>query len=524
MIPTGRLTLLRDRKYVWLALALMLLGLGLWLQRGRNDSSPAIAIAPAPLMRPEDDRGLFGMTKLHHVQVTIPTSEWDVLQTDTVVGRGGRGGARGGFGGPFGGPAAVVEADYKRESDGRMMHRGGGFGGIFPWVSADLQAGETVLAHAGLRYKGNASYTAAQNQLRRNLKVKTDFFGKAPGWEDEKTIDFNAGALDPSRVRESLSFAVFRAAGVPAPRTAFAELTLTVPGEYEREYVGLYTVVEQVNKSFAKEFLPGGKGLLLKPEGSTGGIAYYGEDWAAYTGVYRPDREATAAESQRVIDFARLVNRADDAEFRREIGAYLEVDEFLRYVAVNALLVNLDSYLSGRHNFYLYLNPENDRFMFIPWDQDLSLGTFSGGRGGATGSVLDLSLLHPYTGQNPLISRVFAMPEMKKRYLEIVRQLVATAFSKPSLLKTIEAIETTTHEALAHESRVMAERGESTSRPSFPGIIGRGVAPREFVEQRLVSVQLQLAGKSEGTVPSGGFGGGRGGPGGPGGRGGRGGF
>ena len=45
-------------------------------------------------------------------------------------------------------------------------------------------------------------------------------------------------------------------------------LTLTVPDLYEQEYVGLYTLVEQVNKSFAKEFLPGKTGLLLKPEGT----------------------------------------------------------------------------------------------------------------------------------------------------------------------------------------------------------------------------------------------------------------
>ena len=39
--------------------------------------------------------------------------------------------------------------------------------------------------------------------------------------------------MDPTRGREALAYAVFRAAGVPAPRTAFAEVTLTVPGKYD---------------------------------------------------------------------------------------------------------------------------------------------------------------------------------------------------------------------------------------------------------------------------------------------------
>jgi spore coat protein H len=499
MIPTDSSKPARRRTFLWLGPALALVAGGLWWSMKNDDSGRGAAPAARPLMPAEDNHPLFGLTKLHQVQVTVPNLEWDILQTDTVVARGG---GRGGFGRP-----AEAEDDYQRPSDGRMVHRGGGFGGIFPWVTADLRTGDTVLTHVALRYKGNASYTAAQNQLRRNLKVKTDFFGNAPGWADEKTLNFNAGALDASRVRESLSFAVFRAAGVPSPRTAFAAVTLTVPEWHDREFVGLYTVVEQVNKSFAKEFLPGKTGLLLKPEGLSGGIAYYGENWSGYAGIYRPEREPTDAEARRVIDFARLVARAGDTEFRREIGSYLEVDEFLRYLAVNALLVNLDSYLSGRHNFYLYLNPENNRFLFLPWDQDLSLGSFGGGRGAASGSILDLSLLHPYTGQNPLISRVLAMPELKQRYLEIVRQLVATSFSKPSLLATIDAIEHATREALEQESRAMTARGEAPGRTGFPGTIGRGLPPRDFVEQRLASVERQLAGKSE-AIPTGGFGGG----------------
>jgi spore coat protein H len=509
-----------------LALALVLGGFAAWWWLGR-DAGPALAGGPGLVPMAEKESSLFGLTKLHRVHVTMAPGEWEVLQRDTVVGgpggRGGRGGAAAGLFGGFD-PVEGDDNDYVRPSDGRTIHRGGGFGGVFPWVTADLESGDTHLPTVGLRYKGNASYTASVNQLRRNLKVKTDFFGKAAGLEGEKTLDFNAGALDGSRVRESLSYSVFRAAGVPAPRTAFVELTLTVPGLYDRENVGVYTLVEQVNKSFAKEFLPGKTGLLLKPERLNGGIAYYGEDWSGYESTYRPDRPATPAEQQRLIEFARLVARSGDAEFRRELGSYLDVEEFLRYVAVNALLVNLDSYLTGRHNFFLYLNPDDQRFLFIPWDQDLSLGSF-GGRGGS-GSVLDLSLLHPYSGQNRLIERTLAVPEHRKRYLDIIGELTTTAFSKESLLKSIDAIQATTQAALDREAAAVSERGERPGQTAgFGGMINRGISPRTFVDQRLASVQRQLARKSEGTPPGGGFGGpGGGGRGGPGGFGGRGGF
>ena len=54
--------------------------------------------------------------------------------------------------------------------------------------------------------------------------------------------------MDPAKGREVLAFSVFRAAGVPAPRTAFAEVTLTVPGKHDKEFLGLYAVVENVDR------------------------------------------------------------------------------------------------------------------------------------------------------------------------------------------------------------------------------------------------------------------------------------
>ena len=96
-----------------------------------------------------------------------------------------------------------------------------------------------------------------------------------------KSINLTAGAMDPSKMREALSFAVFRAAGVPAPRTAFAEATLTVPGKYDKEYLGLYTFIEQVDKTFLKDRFKNNKGLLMKPE-RLRGIEYLGDDWERY--------------------------------------------------------------------------------------------------------------------------------------------------------------------------------------------------------------------------------------------------
>ena len=77
----------------------------------------------------------------------------------------------------------------------------------------------------------------------------------------------------------------------------------------------------------------------------------------------------------------KLVTSGDDAQFAAKLGDYLDLDEFARFMAVTVWLTDLDSILDNGQNFYIYLNPETQKFSFIAWDQDHSFGQF--GRGAA---------------------------------------------------------------------------------------------------------------------------------------------
>ena len=90
-----------------------------------------------------------------------------------------------------------------------------------------------------------------------------------------------AEPLDSAKRARRLAFALFREAGVPAPRTAMAEVTLTVPGRHDKAYLGLYTLVESVDQVFLKDRFHSDKGLLLKPQGLRG-LDFLGDDWEKY--------------------------------------------------------------------------------------------------------------------------------------------------------------------------------------------------------------------------------------------------
>src|SRR5262249_7428230 len=107
-------------------------------------------------------------------------------------------------------------------------------------------------------------------------------------------------------------------------------------GKYDKEYVGLYILVEQVDKVFLKDRFKSARGMLLKPEGLQGGLPHLGDAWKPYEQRYRTRGEPDKKQQKRLIDFTRLVSGADDDRFRKEVGSYLDVDAFLRFLAANA--------------------------------------------------------------------------------------------------------------------------------------------------------------------------------------------
>jgi spore coat protein H len=445
---------------------------------------------------------VFGPTKVLQFHLEFSAKEWDKMQQV----RGGKG-----FGFP-GGPKKDPEKPAEKPTD---VHKSASFGMEYPWASATVFSDGKTYKNVGVRYKGNFTYIASASSLKRPLQIDLDHYDEGVRYHGLKKLYFSNGITDPTRGRETLALSVFRAAGVPAPRTAYAEVTLTVPGKYDKEYVGLYTFIEHVGSSFLKDHFKSAKGLLVKPEGLRS-LDYLGEDWKPYEDRYRPKNEATKAQKERLIAFTKLVNKADDEQFRKEIGSYLDIDAFLRYLAVNGLVANLDSFLGMGHNYFIYLRPDTNKFVFIPWDLDLSMGMWP--MAGPPEQQMDLSINHPHMGQNKLIDRLLAMPEVQTNYQKLLKELAANCFSKEKLLKDVEAITLLTTKLLAKEKKAVEARKEG---PGAFGLGGKGggmfasqPSLQTFVEKRTASVVAQLDGKSKGYVPTGmGFGppGGKGG-------------
>lgn len=411
-------------------------------------------------------------------------------------------------------PAKVWKAELRLTADAwkAMQPKGGGppgFGAApgggpagfkftydFPYVRGAVQFGADTLADVGVRFKGNGTYMMSAQGAKRPFRLDFNRFTEGGEFHGLKALSLSNNVMDDTRVREAAAYDVFRAAGVPAPRTTFVELSLDVPGKYDHQLLGVYTAAEPIDKAFLKRHFTSGKGMLLKPEKLPKGIEFLGDDWAPYADRYGPKDEPTPAEKRRLIAFARLVSTAPDAAFRKEVGDYLDVDRFLRFLAAISFLAHYDSFIGLGHNYVLYLDPGTNKFVFLPWDVDHAFGAFF--PFGQPAQLSDASIAHPHAGDNKLIDRLFAVPEVKAAYLETFKTLGATAFDPARVAKVLATYSAAVKEPVAREVKAAPPRAGFGP----PGGFGGGaMTPADFVAARAKSVAAQLAGQRPGFVP-----------------------
>ena len=366
----------------------------------------------------------------------------------------------------------------------------------YAYVLAELEFNGRRVPDVGVRFKGNSSYSVSAGTLRRPMRVDFDRFVEGGRFAGVETLNLSNTTFDPSQVREVLAFWLFRQLDVPASLTGHALVYLTVAGKYEREYLGLYTLIEEVDSHFLKKHFGNDDGLLLKPAGMRG-FAYLGETWDQYRGICSPRGAEPPALCQKVIDFARLIHRSDDATFRAKIGSVLAVDEFLRYVAVNSALLNFDSFLSTGHNYYLYVNPADGRIYFFPWDLNMTFGAY--GWLGTDEEIARTNITRSYADHNILIERLLAIEEYARAYRAHFRKLVSVGLNPRPMRKRRELLRPIL-DAAEKAARDAGSLGHTNTRSaSGMGLNAPDLWP--FIERRTESIRLQLAGKEAGFKP-----------------------
>ena len=382
----------------------------------------------------------FAPAKVWTAHLSMPPEAWRAMQPryGTRTAGSGFGGNR--FLGPPGGRNGVAARQ----------------GIEFDYTHATLQIGDWTFRDVAVRFKGNGSFFRATRGSSGKISLKVDLnkYVKGQKLAGLTTINFQNNITDSGWMNEVLAYRLYRDAGALAPRTTYAQVYLTVEGERDKRYLGLYSIAENVDENFAEDRFGTRKGAILKP--STQELfTDWGPDWAAYNQSYDPKTDLTDAQKQRVIALGRLVSSGSDQEFAAQIGDYVDLDDFARYFAVLVWLANHDSLLQNGQNFYTYLHPDTNRMHFIAWDQDFSFGN---SRNNGTWSIYAA-----WTGSR-FVSRLYGVDAFRSKYLARMTEFSERLFVPERLMQQVgeigpairPSVELEGKEWLEHFDRVVA--------------------------------------------------------------------
>ena len=242
------------------------------------------------------------------------------------------------------------------------------------WVPCSVTMGPERFERAAVRYKGSygsliACFDDAGHRLCPKLSLKVSFneFDPEGRFRGVRKLVLNSCNRDPSCLHERLSYAAYRAAGLPASRAVHVRVRLPDGGA-----PGVYLLVENPDHEYLEDHF----------EDSTGNL--YKEAWPA---ALRPDAyraalvtNEEAGDVDRMVEFARLLPGLTEESFNAGIDPYIDRDAMLRYFVVDQLIENWDGiwkwYCQGpncrNHNYFVYEDPSTRRFVVLPWDLDFT--------------------------------------------------------------------------------------------------------------------------------------------------------
>jgi hypothetical protein len=235
-------------------------------------------------------------------------------------------------------------------------------------ASGDVEVFDDV----GVRLRGNASLEAARDgEEQPGLKLSFSEFVEDRDLHGTEKFALLGTEGDFTLLREHLSLALAREAGIPAPYNAFS--LVYVNGAYH----GVMPYTEEPDDGrFVENHFLGVDGSLYKASGYCGTTTYSNLTWVSdevedYVRDYVPKAGTDdAAVAEDLIPMLDCVTNTTDEAFVACAPLWIDLERTLAFIALDQLLPDVDGFVGRSHNYMLFFDKGWDRFVFYPWDKD----------------------------------------------------------------------------------------------------------------------------------------------------------
>jgi len=418
---------------------------------------------------------------------------------------------------------------------------------------ASVEYNGIKLDNVGIRTKGNLSLRSvvSSDSDRYSFKLSFDEYISSQTLQGISKINLNNNYSDATYMREFLTYELAEEMGLPTPK--FSYVNVYVNGELW----GFYLAIEQVGDAYLERNFGNAYGALYKaefgggmgggfpgggaagggfpggnaagggfpggnaeggrvsgenaetggaPGGEVGGDAGAGGAAAAGRGsgggdlVWQGDdldSYSSLVQKSKSSNGDILIEMLDELNNGSDYEKVLDVEGALKYIALNAVTVNMDSYLgSNQQNYYLY--EDEGVFSVLPWDYNMAFG----GMGGESEQIMIDEPTQGALAERPLAAKLLAVEEYKEKYHEIIQGMVDGYLADETFAARVKQIQELISPYVKQDPRPFYTYEQYES--AVPQLVS-------FTQGRVANVSGQLDGtiasSGDGSGSGGGFGG-----------------
>lgn len=250
--------------------------------------------------------------------------------------------------------------------------------------------GMNVRYGVGVRNRGHGSRTGPPNNYHVSFPGDRTFRGLT-------AVNFNCRYVH-SQVAGS---AIYRLVGLPAADASAVQLrvngaNLAQSGGY---MFGSYVMIESQDSDFVENHFPDDSAgnlyaaFRLDPTGvPEAELQYEGLNPDLYRERYIKQTNAEEDDYSDLVNLARVLNNTSDANYLQAVSQVVDVQQWLRYIAIDELMLNWETGLVTGigDDYFLYRGAKDARFKLVPHDLDTLMNVNSSQSGPLSTSIFSI--------------------------------------------------------------------------------------------------------------------------------------
>lgn len=293
--------------------------------------------------------------------------------------------------------------------------------------------GETkdTVENVGFRLRGNTSRYAD----KKSFKISFNTHIQGQKFQGVEKLNLNGEHNDPTIARAKISWDMLRWLKVPAPRSNHVALYIN------DEYFGLYINVEHIDDEFVDLRFGNDGGNLYKCL-YPADLVYLGDDPELYKQDIFGRRPYDLRTNEEIDDYSDLANFIDvlnntNIEYLPcELDQVFNVDSYLRAMVYDILSGNWDGPIYNKNNFYLYFNTFSQKFEYIPYDLDNTLGIDWLNKDWGTRNIYEWGHSEP----RPIYDRLMQVEEYRNRFSYYMNKAIQEFFNETVLFPYLDEL------------------------------------------------------------------------------------